>query len=85
MDGFSFKIFNRYALIKDNVVTNMTLQNYDIDRDYEPYSKNVDDNDCIISYNFENKEYEGLQYSDYILATNNLNIIEIVEFKNHQI
>ena len=45
----------------------------------------TDGNDCIIAYNFENKEDEGLQWGDYILATNNLNIIEIIdifEFKN---
>jgi hypothetical protein len=45
----------------------------------------TDGNDCVISYNFENKEDEGLQWGDYILATNNLNIIEIIdifEFKN---
>ena len=44
-----------------------------------------DGNDCVISYNFENKEAEGLEWGDYILATNNLNIIEIIdifEFKN---
>lgn len=36
---------------------------------------------------FENKEDKGLQWGDYILATNNLNIIEIIdifEFKNDQ-
>ena len=36
-------------------------------------------------FQFENKEDEGLQWGDYILATNNLNIIEIIdifEFKN---
>jgi hypothetical protein len=41
--------------------------------------------DCVIAYNFENKKEEGMQWGDYILVTNNLNIIEIVdifEFKN---
>jgi hypothetical protein len=38
-----------------------------------------DRNDCIISYNFENKAEEGLRWGDYILATNHLDIIEIVE------
>ena len=27
--------------IKDNVIANLTLGNYDIDKDYEPYAKNV--------------------------------------------
>ena len=27
--------------IKNNVIANLTLQNYDIDRDYEPYARNV--------------------------------------------
>lgn len=43
------------------------------------------DNDCVISYNFENKQTDGPEWADYILATNNLDIIEIVdifEFKD---
>jgi hypothetical protein len=46
----------------------------------------TDNNDCVISYNFENKKEEGLQWGDYILATNNLNIIQIIdifEFNNN--
>jgi hypothetical protein len=46
---------------------------------------NSEGNDCVISYDFQNKEDEGLQWGDYILATNNLDIIEIIdifEFKN---
>ena len=38
------------------------------------------------SWLLEDKEDEGLQWGDYILATNNLNIIEIIdifEFKNY--
>jgi hypothetical protein len=40
---------------------------------------NADGNDCVISYDFENKENEGLQWGDYILATNNLDIIKIID------
>jgi hypothetical protein len=36
-------------------------------------------NDCVISYDFENKKEEGLQWGDFILATNNIENIEIVE------
>ena len=39
----------------------------------------TDGNDCVISYNFKNKQEEGLKWGDYILATNNLDIIEIVD------
>lgn len=35
--------------------------------------------DCIIAYDFENKKEEGFRWADYILATNNLDIIEIVD------
>ena len=42
-------------------------------------------NDCVISYNFENKQTDGPEWADGILVTNNLDIIEIVdifEFKD---
>jgi len=41
--------------------------------------------DCAISYNLENRKKDGLEFGDYILATKNLNMIEIIsvsELKN---
>lgn len=41
--------------------------------------------DCIIAYDFENKQEEGLIWGDYILVTNHLDIIEIadiIEYKD---
>jgi len=38
-----------------------------------------DNNDCVISYDFEGKEDDGLEWGDYILATENLDIIEIID------
>lgn len=35
--------------------------------------------DGVISYDFENKEVEGLQWGDYVLVTDNLGLIEIVD------
>ena len=39
----------------------------------------IDGYDCVISYDFQNKGEEGLDWGDYILATNNLDIIEIID------
>ena len=35
--------------------------------------------DCVIAYDFDNKKNEGLEYADCILATSDLDIIEIVD------
>lgn len=40
----------------------------------------LDDNyDSVIAYDFKSKAEDGLEWSDFILATSNLDIIEIVE------
>ena len=46
----------------------------DIDR----WMKNKN-NDCVIAYNFQDVTAEGIDVGDYILATNVLNIIEIID------
>ena len=41
-----------------------------------------DDHDCVIAYDFENKD--GIEWSDFILATKNIDMIEIVDRFEYQ-
>lgn len=41
-------------------------------------------NDCVIVYNFQEKQKEGMEWGDYILATPNPQIIEIMDIFEYQ-
>lgn len=82
---YKCKIHHKKPLILNSNGWQSSATYIDLHRNDIKRRMNRDGNDCIISYDFENKEDEGLQWGDYILATNNLNIIEIIdifEFKN---
>lgn len=50
-----------------------------IDKNRNDISRWLNNNDCVIVYNKDTEKSEGLRWGDYILATNNIDIIEIVD------
>lgn len=82
---YKCKIHTKNSLVLNS--NGWASSNVYIDKNRNDIKRRLDtnNNDCVISYDFNNKEDEGLQWGDYILVTKNLNIIEIVdvfEYKN---
>lgn len=76
---YKCKIYTKKPLILNSNGWNSSATFIDKNRNDIKNYLITDGNDSIVSYDFENKKEEGLEYGDYILATKNLDIIEIID------